>query len=545
MGQYANPGPRIAFGAFMLESNAHAPVSTREEFAQHVLIPASRLLADLEQPHPAAPGSLVGFYRAARALAQAPGSYKRRNGDTGWTPVPLLAAAVGASGPIDQAWFDEIVASITGSLAAALSEGPLDGVFLAMHGAAIATGEPDPDGVLLAAVRAVVGDDVPVAASFDLHGNVSAAMVDAVDYFAAYRTNPHVDTHERGAECAHALARSIATGERWHRAFVKLPFIPPSVTQNTKSGPYGDIIAYGQARCGDDDVRNVSVLSGFTLGDTPKAGMSVVVTARSAAGAREAARDVATRAWADRARYVPRLTALAAATAMAVAVGREAHRAPLLFADVADNAGGGGRANTVWILQAFHAAGVAGCTLALFCDPPLAAEAHALGEGARFVARFNRAEDHPLSGRFEAPATVRRLHDGRFVGRRGIAAGQAVDLGPCARIDLGGIEVVVASVRDQAKDPVFLEDLGVDIARRRSLVLKSRGHFRAAFDEFFADDQIVEVDVPGLTTPVLANVPWRHLARPLYPLDADWGWQVGEPVTFAARSGPSARGPQP
>jgi microcystin degradation protein MlrC len=520
----------------MLESNAHAPVATREEFAQHVLIPAECLLDDLADPHPVAPGCLVGFHRAMLALAAAPGRFGRHPEAVGWTPVPLLAAAVGASGPIDQPWFDEIVASIAGALASALQDGPLDGVFLALHGAAIATVDADPDGRLLAAVRAAVGDDVPVVATFDLHGNVSASMVAAVDYFAAYLTNPHVDTHERGAECARALEQMITSGERTHRAFVKLPFIPPSVTQNTKSGPYGELIAFGQAQL-DAEVQNVSVLSGFTLGDTPKAGMSVVVTARNGASARATAHRVATRAWAERGRYVPRLTSLADATAMALRVGRDPAAAPLLFADVADNAGGGGRANTVWILKAFHEAGVAGCTLALFCDPALAAQAHALGEGATFVARFNTTETHPLSGRFSAPATVRRLHDGHFVGRRGIAAGHAIHLGPCARLDLGGIEVIVASVRDQAKDPVFLEDLGVDIARQRSLIVKSRGHFRAAFDEFYPDERMVEVDVPGLTTPVLANVPWQHLPRPLYPLDPDWGWQVGEPELF----GPNTR----
>jgi microcystin degradation protein MlrC len=307
------------------------------------------------------------------------------------------------------------------------------------------------------------------------------------------------------------------------------------VTQNTKAGPYGDLIAYGQQRVGGD-VLNVSVLSGFTLGDTPKAGMSVVVSARSAGVARTVAHDVATRAWSERSRYVPRLTTLEAATRMAVANGRDSTRPPLLFADVADNAGGGGRANTVWMLAAFHAAGVQGCTLAIFYDPPLAEEAHARGIGASFPAQFNRAETHPLSGRFAAPATVRALHDGRFVGRRGIAAGHAINLGPCARLDLGGIDVIVVSVRQQAKDPVFLEALGVDIASRRSLIIKSRGHFRAAFDEFFADENIIEVDVPGLTTPVLKNVPYQHLPRPLYPLDEDLQWEVGTPTLFPARS---------
>lgn len=518
--------PRIAIGSFMLESNAHSPVATRAEFAQNVLIEPPSLLDDLASEHPRSPGCLAGFYDAMQASGP-------------WTPVPMIAAAVGASGPLEQAWFDAIVESICSSLRHALADGALDGVFLSLHGAAIATNEPDPDGALLAAVRRTVGDSVPILATLDLHGNVSAAMVQHADYLSAYLTNPHVDTHERGAECARAMRDALASGQRWHRAFVKLPFIPPSVTQNTErkpgaNTPYGDIIHYGQAQL-NDDVYNVSILSGFTLGDTPKAGMSVIVCARSEDGARAAARDVATRAWAERTRYVPKLTSLAAATTMALAVAASPMSPPLLFADVADNAGGGGRANTVWILKAFHEAGVTGCTLAIFYDPTLAAEAHQRGVGARFHARFNRDESHPLSGTFSAEATVAQLHDGEFVGRRGIAAGHAISLGPCARLVLGGIQAIVVSVRQQAKDPVFMEALGVDVRQQRSLIIKSRGHFRAWADEFFDDAQIVEVDVPGLTTPVLKNVPYQHVPRPIYPLDDDWGWQVGEPVLFDMR----------
>ena len=521
--------PRIAIGSFMLESNAHSPVSTREEFIENVMILPENLLVDLASDHPRSPGCLAGFYDEMQKLT---------GGE--WEPVPMIAAAVGASGPIDQAWFNGIVASMIGSLADALREGPLDGVFLSLHGAAIATVEPDPDGVLLKALRIVVKDAVPIVVTLDLHGNVSSQMVEKADYLSSYLTNPHVDTHERGAECAKAMLEILATGKRAHRAFVKLPFIPPSVTQNTErkpgaNTPYGDIIHFGQSKVGVD-VLNVSVLSGFTLGDTPKAGMSVIVSARTADAARETARAVATEAWGNRARYVPKLTTLADATRMALEAGNNASKPSLLFADVADNAGGGGRANTAWILKAFHDAGVKGCALAIFYDPALAAEAHALGVGASFHAKFNRDESHPLSGKFEAKATVAQLHDGEFIGRRGIAAGHAVSLGPCARLTLGGIDVIVVSVRQQAKDPVFMEALGVNIRAQRTLIIKSRGHFRAWADEFFPDERIIEVDVPGLTTPVLKNVPYEFIPRPLYPLDDDWGWQVGEPEMFAARS---------
>ena len=499
--------PRIALGAFMLESNAHSPIATRAEFAANYLQYGQDILRDLASEAPSGPKTLSGFWDSMNAAGP-------------WHPVPLLGAAVSASGPIDHAFFLEVADGFESRLRAAM---PVDGVFLSLHGAAIGTGEVDPDGVILERVRRVVGPDIPIIATLDLHANVSRRMVDAASVLVAYRTNPHVDMAERGEESA-GLMREILGGAKPTAAFVKLPLIPPSVTQNTKSGPYADIIAYGQSKI-DARVMNVSVVSGFSLGDTQKNGMSITVTTRNdAALAQTLAKDIARTCWNDRHRYVPSLTSLEESTKLALACGRDPKRPALLFADVADNPGGGGRGNTVWILEAFHKAGVDGALLGVFYDPALAAEAHTLGQGGRFKARFNRDETHPLSGRFEAEAEVEGLHHGSIVGRRGISAGHTIMLGPMALLRVGGIRVVVISVRQQCKDTAMFEVFGLDIAAARSVVVKSRGHFRAAFDQLFSDDRIVEVDVPGLTTPVLARVPYRDVPRPIFPLDPDMTW---------------------
>lgn len=501
--------PRIAVGGFMLESNSHAPVATREEFALSLDISGEALEADWRGPHPRVPATISGFVSAMDRLGP-------------WFAVPLRHAHVGASGPIEQGYFDELVGALCARLAAA---GPLDGVYLSLHGAAIATADPDPDGTLLARVRATVGADVPVVATLDLHGNVVQRMVDAASVLVSYRENPHTDMAARGADCASILHEMLG-GMRPTAAFVKLPFVPASVTQNTAAGPYRELIAFGQRQI-DADVIDVSILSGFTLGDTPKNGMSVIVTTRDApAKAGELARRIAQHAWDGRRAWVPRLTSLADATRMALDCSDDPSRPALLFADVADNPGGGGRGNTVWILEAFVRAGVTGAVFGPVYDPPLAAEAHRRGEGATFDAAFNRDETHPLSGRLHAHASVERLHPGAFVGRRGISAGQTIDNGPTALLRVAGLRVVVISRRDQARDPAQFEVLGVDLGAVRALVVKSRGHFRAAFDTFFSNDRIVEVDVPGLTTPVLGNVAWERMPRPVFPLDPDMDWRV-------------------
>jgi microcystin degradation protein MlrC len=497
---------RIAIGGFMLESNGHAPVSTREEFKASVLLEGNALLADLASANPCSPTTLTGFTAEMDRLGN-------------WDRVPLVMAAVGASGPVDQAFFEEVVERMRQLLREA---GPVDAVFLSQHGAATATVDIDPDATVFRAVREIVGPHIPVVATLDLHANVSQAMVDLADILVAYRENPHTDMPERGADCARHLMAMLG-GMKPHAAFVKLPFIPPSTSQNTKSGPYADVIAYGQKQVGNG-VLDVSISSGFSLGDTPKNGMSVIVTATDAQQAATVARDVAAHVWSQRHRFTTSLTSLERCTEMALACSRDPARPSLLFADVADNPGGGGRGNTSYILAAFHKAGVTGCAIGPVFDPPLAAEAHRLGVGASFEARFNRDETTTFSEAFTAPGKVAALSDGLFVGRRGMAAGRTLSMGPAAVVQVGGIQVVVTTNRHQALDPMFFETFGIDIAALRSLVVKSRGHFRAGFDIFFPDERIIEVDVPGLTTPVLKNVPWRQVPRPIYPLDPDMTW---------------------
>jgi microcystin degradation protein MlrC len=122
---------------------------------------------------------------------------------------------------------------------------------------------------------------------------------------------------------------------------------------------------------------------------------------------------------------------------------------------------------------------------------------------------------------------VVRLSDGRLVGKRAASNGRTMDLGRSARVRIGGpggIDIVAISIRQQLTDPTVLEHFGIDIAKLRGLIVKSRGHFRAGFAEFFRDDQILEVDAPGLATQNLAHLPYRHIPRPMFPLDAEARW---------------------
>ncbi|MFZ4406646.1 MAG: M81 family metallopeptidase [Paracraurococcus sp.] len=503
-------GPRIAVLGLHLEANAFAPVTRLEDFERQCLVRGE---------------AMTRLARAATSHlpAEVPGFYRRMDATGAWQPVPVLIAAAPPGGPIDQALFLDMLDEMRRGLAAAL---PLDGIYLASHGASSATGDEDSDGTIAAMIRAVVGAAVPIICSHDLHCNVSERLVASVDALVVYRTNPHVDMAARAADSADLL-REMLAGGRMARGFVRLPLVPPSVTLLTAAGPYAERIAEAEALMqGDPRVANASVAGGFVFSDLPKCGMTVTVTTRGgdAALAQDLAQRLARHAWAERLRHVPQLTPVAEAVAMAVAAGRGA-APPVLLADVADNPGGGGRGSTAFLLRALHEARAQGAVLGVFVDPALAVAAHAAGEGAAIDAVFNQDESE-FSRRFAAPARVLALRDGEWVGRRGTLAGRRFSLGPSALLELAGsgLRVVVGSLRRQLHEPAMLELHGIDIAAARCVVVKSRGHFRAGFDEFFPDARIIEVDAPGLTSPVLANFAWKRLPRPVFPLDTTAEW---------------------
>jgi microcystin degradation protein MlrC len=503
---------RVALLGFSIECNRFAPIATEADFAARTLMRGAAMVSDARSTAPHMLGELPGFVADMDATGP-------------WEPVPLLLAMAEPNGPVEQAFFDRMMVEWETGLREA---GHLDGVYCVLHGAGLTTADHDPEGTLLALVRRIVGPDVPLVASYDLHANVSEANVELVNAYIGYRTNPHLDMRERGAESAQVLRRLLA-GTKTFLARVRLPIVPPTVSMLTGKDaherPYGELIDLGQQRMREAPyqgrVLNVSVMGGFAYADTPFNGLTAVVTATDADAAESLAREIAEAGWGRRQRFRATLTSLQQAAVLA----RDTVR-PLIFADVADNPGGGGRGNTMWIIEAFHKAGVQGALIGVIHDPLLAAEAHRLGEGASFIAGFNRDGGDEFSKPFSARAVVQRLHDGNMRGRRGIYANNTLALGPCAALQVDDLTVVVISNRVQCADPVFFEAFGLDIAAARVVVVKSRGHFRGGFDEFFSHEQVIEVDAPGLTSPVLSRFPWKYMPRPVLPIDATAEWSA-------------------
>jgi len=485
-------GPRVAVLGFHLESNAFAPVSEERHFRSLCYGVGEEISREARKDVSALPAEIPAFYREMDALGP-------------WTPVPIIVTACEPGGPVDERFFQATLAAMRERMQAA---GKLDAVYISNHGGMTATDGPDPDGELYAMVRSAVGRKTPVVATVDLHANISERMVANVDALVSYRTNPHMDQAERAVDAARLLKKFLS-GRKSVRAFVRLPLTPASVTLLTREGPYADAIKYGQTRLGNG-VLDVSIVGGFVFSDTPKNGIAIVINGETGADVRGTALDIAERIWNDRKRFVKRLTSMEDAIRIS---------GKTIWSDAGDNPGGGGTGQTTTLLKKLYEAKVEGVLYGVFFEPQIAA-----------AAKGKREIEAVFTEGWRAPAKVLQTTDGQCIGRRGIWAGRALDLGSTCALQIGGVTVVCVSKRKQCADPVFFEMHGLDIRAARTVVVKSRGHFRGGFDEFFPPERVIEVDTPGLTSPVLERLEFKGLPRPVFPLDADARWTPGVAV---------------
>ena len=502
-----NTNPRVAIVGVWLESNRQAPVAYEDDFKSFYQLEGEAILEAARAKNPFILGEAAAFVKTMDATGP-------------WTPVPILLAACHPHGCIDGRLMDTYLAKARAGLAAA---GPLDAVYVANHGAMIATDRDDPDGELIELAREFAGPKGRVVVTLDLHGNISERMVEKCDLIVGYRTNPHVDYIERGEEAALGLRLMLAGIAEPKAAFIRLPLTPASVSLLTASGPYGDMIDYGTRRRAElaGDILNVSIFGGFVFSDSTKNGVAIIVTARNdLARARMLAREIAERGWQDRQRWKKQLTPLPEAIRLA----KDRNRKPIIFSDSGDNPGGGGTGRTTELLSALVWSGATDVLIGSFFDPTLAALAHKAGVGAHIKASFNSEPGLPCDAPFEADAEVVGLHDGTFIGRLGSAQGRTIKVGPSAALKIGGVTAIVISDRWQTLDPGFFEIFGLDIAKAHTVAVKSRGHFRAGFIPWFPPDRVYEVDTEGLTSPVLERRQWNHIPRPSYPLDEEVSW---------------------
>ena len=489
------PSRRIGIGGVWHETNSFARGLTElDEFHAFQFADGSGAFGDLYE---GTRTEIGGALDACRSLGQA--------------PVPLLAAAA-MPGPIVSAAARR---TIWETMLARIEEAmPLDGLVLTLHGAMVAEDAENPESHLVGAVRELVGD-ILIVVTFDLHANPGAGVFAGADAVIGFDTYPHVDQFERGQEAVELLSGMLRTGRRPHLAWRRLPLLVCPLGQGSSDEPTRDLIAHAHRLEERSEIDCATLLPGYPYSDVEELGYTVVVCGRDRDATEEAADELAEAVWESRAAFRRDLQTPEAAVAEALA---QTSR-PVVLADIADNIGGGTPGDGTAILAALLEAGAQEAVVVLW-DP----EAAGTIEAAE-TSGAGRTLELDVGGKWDdrhgPPLTVRgelvRVGPARYRRSGTFHTGMEIDMGVCAVLDLGGVELVLTSRRILPFDSDHLHAVGIDPSQRRILVTKSAIAWRAAFGDVAS--RTYYVDGPGICTCRLESFDYKRVPRPIVPLD--------------------------
>jgi len=422
---------------------------------------------------------------------------------------PIVWASAEPCGYVTQDAFDKIAKKICAGIADIKS---LDGIYLDLHGAMVAHNFQDGESELLRRIRQLVGPNLPIVVSLDLHANISPSMVELSSAIAIFRTYPHLDMADTGAR-AYDLLQHILVGKPLQKAMHQLPFLVPLTSQCTDLEPCRSIYqTVGQLNSNDESLMSLDFALGFPAADTYDCGPCLV-----AYGTDQKTTDAAINTMVSI--VLGQETALSQPLYSADAAAKKAIKTTLnnsqlvVIADAQDNPGAGATSNTTGVLRALLNNKATQAYVAVLNDVQVTTKAHQLGLGARFRAELGGHSgvcgDKPLPCELE----VCELANGDFEFTGEMYHGITAHVGAMALlkvIEEGSDVYVITSInRVQCLDLAIIRHLNVDPQRASVIAVKSSVHFRADFTPIA--DEILVVASPGHHPCELESVIYKNL----------------------------------
>lgn len=433
---------------------------------------------------------------------------RRRAAAEGWSLIEGTATWAEPGGLINRATWEQLRDEILEQLRAAL---PLDAVVLGLHGAMVAQDYEDCEGDLLTRVRQIVGPDAVIGATLDPHSHLTPKRLEAANILIAFKEFPHTDFVDCAEACVDLTLRA-ARGE-----------VKPSMSafdcrmievMPTNSDPMRGFVDRVKAREGQDSVLSISIIHGFMAADVPEVGARILVITddRPLEGAR-LAEDLGLQLFGFRGRTKPQLLSAEQALDRAGAISKEeARKAPVVIADIWDNPGGGVPGDSTILTRLALERGLTSVAVGTIWDPMAVRLCISAGEGARMALRFggktSATGGAPIDAEVEVLKLVRNAEQSFGDSR--------VPLGDAAAIRIGGVEIVLNSVRSQAFSPDLFSNLGIDPAARKILIVKSTNHFRGAFAAIAGE--ILYASIDGLYPNNPLTNGYNNLSRPVWPI---------------------------
>ena len=483
--------PRIAVGGFLHETNTFAPTkATYDDFVHGGGWPAMAQGADVLRVMRNINIGLAGFVEAAEAQ--------------GWEMVPTISCGASPCAHVTRDAYERIVKVLVEGVNAA---GKLDAVYLDLHGAMVTEHLDDGEGEILRRVREVIGKDLPLVVSLDLHANVTPEMVEHADALIAYRTYPHVDMAETGRAAARHVALLLRSKQKFAKAFRQLPFLIPISWQCTSDQPTKGIYQKLAARQGEA-VPTLSFAPGFPAADFAHCGPSVFAYGRTQADADAAADNIAALVESHEDDFDGLIYTPDDGVRLAMELAKTASK-PIIIADTQDNPGAGGDSDTTGMLRALVRNNATKAAIGVIYDPQSAKTAHAAGVGATVTIALGGKSGIPGDAPYQETFIVEQLSDGKFVAPGPYYGGRDMDMGPSAALRIGDVRVVVSSHKAQLADQAMYRYVGIEPTEQAILVNKSSVHFRADFEPIA--EKLLICAAPGAMPADTAELPWTRL----------------------------------
>jgi microcystin degradation protein MlrC len=488
---------RVVIAMMKHETNTFSPVPTPiERFARGFPLPPRGRDA----------------YAAFKGTGSAMAAYIDLAEREGWEIVTPIAAQAAPSAPVQDTAYAEITDAICEAVAAGC-----DAVMLDLHGAMVTENLDDGEGALLARLRGIA-PDVPIAVALDMHTNLYPAIVENATTLAGYTTYPHIDNYGTGLRAGDALVKKIKGEANPVMAWGNRPMLPHVMRQGTADFPNRPLQERVAAMEADGEAMVATLFTGFPHADIVNAGLSACVVTDGDAGRAQALCDeLLDFAWANREAWVYRIEPLAESMTRAKAV----TDGPVVLLDHYDNAASGGTQDTTTVLRAILDAGLEDVAVFAICDPDAVQTLIAAGVGADMTLPLGGKMDMPRIGLKGEPLTVtgrvKLISDGLYRNLGPASTGLLMDMGPTVVLDTGKVEIVVISRQQEPNDKNCFLSVGIDPARKKFLMLKSRIHYRAGFGDIAR--QVIECAGTGVCTSDYGQLTFEKVRRPIYPLD--------------------------
>ena len=370
--------------------------------------------------------------------------------------MPTMVATAVPGGPIAKDSYDTMKAEFLDRLKALL---PLDGLYLPMHGAMFVESMQDAEADWYEAARKVVGPKCLMSASYDLHGNVSKRIIDALDCFSAFRTAPHIDREETMVRACDMLVHCIQLKIQPTLMWATIPVLMPGERSSTGWEPAKHLWAQLPELNKTPGVLDVSMLVGYVWADEPRGGASVVVTGTNPANEEKVAKNLAQQYWDARRQFNFGDEVCSLDDCIAKAMKSPTH--PLVLADSGDNPTGGGNGDQATVLEALLKAGAKGVVFGGIADRPAVEACYKAGIGATIPLSIGATLDPYASKPVKVQATVKALLSEPNPAKREAA------------VQIQGVTLILSAYRRPYHEIVDFTKLGIDPKAAKILVVKS------------------------------------------------------------------------